>query len=422
MVHYRKALSFLDLPQELREMVYENVFSSPNTGPNLLQACSEIRAEANKFLYQRPLNFPSQDCLLEWLRQARHDLFGHVVDISLSISDIDLSSILNPDPLCDESNAPLRLRTWDLYEAELDKLNTAFAKLSKVKTITIRADPTHQSFLYRDFLSKVLDVLASVYPGLKDLKLEGNFHQQDLAFLSKIKSLQSFTFDGFASSSPTNTAKILSELDCLTNLSLVSQQSMLRPDAYRLSDFTSKPQSVNGDVIHTIQQLASFSVTERMQIISPTLFFTSEVLASLHDHKSLHSFSVSTSYTPDVDVLFALEHFLAHSSIIRLELDWPGLKPIVLENHQLLTETLQVLWVRAATATDALDLTSAIAKKRSAGELQELRSLVLVRDKRWGQNLQTTNDEACEELRGGPSKTSLDVSVFPRHVCLLSTK
>jgi hypothetical protein len=224
-------------------------------------------------------------------------------------------------------------------------------------------------------------LLGSLYPNLQDLRLEGNLHHQDLKFLSRLDQLQSFSFDGFSSSSPTETANVLASLENLTKLSLVSHSAMLTPENHLHSYFTANRPSLTGDVVRTINKLASFSVTERTPEFSPTLFFTPEVLASLHHHKALNSLSVSLSQAPDNEVLLSLEEFLETSSIEELELDWPDLDPLVLETYTLLPDCLKVLWVRAASAADAFEILWSVVESRGEGDFGALTKIVLVRSR-----------------------------------------
>ncbi|KAF2026186.1 hypothetical protein EK21DRAFT_103439 [Setomelanomma holmii] len=370
---------FFGLPLELREQVYRDVLASPSSAPAILSTCREFNTEALKFLYQRPLHFRSQCRLLKWLHSTPHHLLTQVTDISLRIQDVDLKSILVSEDTVDSARDPNQLQTWQLYQAELDELRQAFCKLPSIKAFGIRASPNQQSFLYRDFITAVLDLLVASFSDLLEMRLEGDLHHQDMTFLSRLQSLSSFTFDGFSASTPTETASILASLTSLRSLSLTSQYAILTPITRRHSAFTAKRQSFTGEVARTMSRLASFSVTEMFPTATPTLFFTSEILTSLHDHSTLNSLSVRLSHTPDTEALKALENFLERSRIKRLELDWPDLHPFVLEEFKLLTDNLNYLRVRARTEAYAFDILWSIAETRGAGELQGLRKVVLIR-------------------------------------------
>ncbi|KAH7088162.1 hypothetical protein FB567DRAFT_441409 [Paraphoma chrysanthemicola] len=420
MTKHGLASPFFNIPLELREQIFRDVLSCPSQGPNLLRTCREIYNEARKFLYHRPINFRNQERLYDWLGVTAPHFLRQVSMISLSIHDVDLQTILTTEDLTDEAELPVQLHTWRLYEAELDKLRSSFQKLPNVKTINIQASVRHQSFLYRDFTTAVLELLVSSYPLLMDLRLDGDWHHQDLAVLSRLQQLSSFTFDGFSSSTSTETADILGGLSNLRSLSLTSQHAILTPVTCRRSLFTEKHQSFTGDVARTMKQLASFAVTEVRPTPSPTLFLTSEILDSLHNHSTLDALSVQLSHPPDRDVLEALEIFIARSNIRRLELDWPNFKPLVLRNFQLASSLLRCLWVRVDCEADAFKILCSLAEIRGAGDVQELRKIVLVR------SFVTSVDaisQACDRKDSGTGVSSdllktVSSGLLPRSVIL----
>lgn len=371
--------SLFTLPLELRQLIYQAVVASPLHGPELLQTCREIHLEAQKYLFERPISFRSQLALYNWIDQVPHEHLPRARVISLNIQDVDLRSLLNGSALISHPGDPPRLLTWDLYEAELDRLYHALRELPNVQKITIRALSGRQSFLYREFLQKFLRMLGSLYSGHLDLSLEGNLHHQDLAFLSTFKKLTAFSFDGFSASSPSQTAKILSSLEHLTSLSLISQGTMLTPESRTRSEFTTKRQSFTGDVFRTLNQLTCFSVTEIVPTLVPTLFFTPEFLASLHGHQTLKAMKICLSQNPDNETMAALESLLKEINLKFLDLDWPDLDPGIFHIYSLVPSCLQTLVVRAKTAADAFDIISSFAESRDAGDLHALRELVLVR-------------------------------------------
>jgi hypothetical protein len=381
------------LPLELRELVYRAVLTSPQHGPDLLRTCREIYFEAYKFIFERPVSFRSQVALFEWLQFVPQKHVDRVTELSLSVQDVDLRSLLTDSALVSHPGDPPRLLTWDLYEAELDRLLHTLKKFSNMRKLTIRAVTGRQSFLYREFLRKFLGVLGFLFPDLLDLGLEGNLHYQDLTFLSAFGRLQAFSFDGFSASSPSETATILSGLEQLTSLSLVSQSTLLTPDYQTRSTFSIRHQSLTGVVVNTIDSLKCFSVTELIPVSAPTLFFTPEILMSLQNHQGLSMIKICLSQKPNEDTMAALENFLDHTHIRTLELDWPQLDPQDLEAFSLIPYSLEYLWVRAKSAADAFDIIWSIAESRHAGELPNLIELILLRSTRdYGDVTPTIND------------------------------
>jgi len=371
----------LGLPLELQDIIYKEVLLQPSQASQLLRVCREIYTRAHKFLFQRPLAFQSQLALQQWVQQVPQDYLQYVGEIAVELQDVDLTPLLasEPSPSVATDSSALPLHTWDVYERELGDLRQTFEKLPNIKRFTFRALTGRQSHLYHDYLDKVLEMMGIVYPGLQELTLDGNMHHQSLAFLRTLPELKAFSFDGFSASEAAQTADILSSLQ-LTDIALISHHALLTPTYHRHSSFTSKPQSFDGSVLRTLNQLASFSVTELYSATSSALFFTSEILSSLHDHDTLSSLSILLSHTPELNTLEALEEFLDKSSSIqRLELDWSELDPDILETYALLPDSLQDLWIRATSLAGAFDILWHILNSREAGDVPSLRRVVLGR-------------------------------------------
>lgn len=362
------------LPLELREQIYKDVLMSPAQGPELLQTCREVKAEAHKLYYERPIAFGDQLELYNWIDHTASQDHVYVTDLSISIKDIDCRKGLDPNALINHPDAPPRLRIPDLYEAELTRLKQALQKLYNVRNITIKALPKSQSYLYRNFLAKAFDVLSALYPNLTDLRLEGDLQHQSLTFMTSFKHLQCFTFDGFSGSSATETADVLAQLEHLQHLCFISRKAV---SSHAYSIPTGKQHSFTGDVMRTMNRLASFSVVDFIPASSPS-YCTSEIISALHNNKKLRSLSLTLLQAPDVETLTALESFLEKVTIERLELDWPDLTPEVLEEY-VLVESVKIFWVRARSAADVAEILCSLWESRRDGEISALSRVVLVR-------------------------------------------
>lgn len=370
---------FLTIPLELREQIYKEVLSKPSHGFAFLRTCREIYTEAHKYLFHRPLHFRSQATFYEWLEYIPSQHLHQVAEIRIELQDVDLGPLLAPASSSEPTTTP-RLLAWELYEKDLERLESSLRSLPNLKTLTIGALPERQTFLYREYLSKFIKLLSSVWPGLQGLTLEGNFHHQSLSFLSSLPKLQSLSFDGFSSSSATEMAGILAGLHRLENLSLVSQHGLLTPTTCIHSDFTSQLQSFTGNVLRTMNQLASLSVRERIHsAASPALFFTPEMLASLHCHSTLNSLTICMSQAPNPETLEAFEAFLKLAPIKHLELDWPSLELQVLNDYEMFPPSLKYLWVRVSSMATTFEILYTVFESREAGDMLDLRKIILLR-------------------------------------------
>jgi hypothetical protein len=377
---------FFALPLELREEVYKDVLASPNQGQNILRTCREMHLEARKCLYQTPLSFRSQYKLYTWLDQAPHELLVCVSEIAIHIQDVDLKPILDARTLGPLKQSRTHLLTPEIYHAEVQNLGRSLKKIPNLKAITIRSLRT-PSFLYHDFMAQFLNLLIATCPSLMGIRLDGEFHHQELHFLSGLKRLESFCFDGFSSSSPAATAQILAKLEQLRTLALVSNRLPIAPTVDLHHESMPKIKSFTSEVARAMRQLASFSVFESAPASSRNLFFTPEVLSSLQEHKALKHLSVNLSHTPDTATLSSLEEFLDKTYIERLELDWPDLDPSILERYNLLSGHLKVLWVRAKSEGNTLDLLRLIVKRHKNRQMDELKKVVLVRSSKYGERV-----------------------------------
>ncbi|KAF1920731.1 hypothetical protein BDU57DRAFT_23391 [Ampelomyces quisqualis] len=375
------ARTFFDLPLELREQVYKDVLASPHQGPDILRSCREILNEAHKFLYQRPISLGSQEALCDWSIRIPSDLLLNVSEIALHVQDVNLKPILDSQS-SERSHLSPRLLTWELYEQEVHRIEQALKRLPKIKIITLRALPCRPSFLYREFVTQVLNVLSTSCPELVDLRLEANFHHQDLRFLPSLANLRAFSFDGFSLSSPAATAKILASLPHLSSLSVISERTFPIPNAESPSDYNSSRQSFTGDVARTLKHLASFSVTERIPAASSTMFFTRDLFISLRNHKTLASLTVNLSHGPGTEILQSLGEFLESTLIERLELDWPDLHAGIVEQYQILCASLKVLWIRARSQVYASSILSSVADSLDKKDMFSLAKVVLLRSKK----------------------------------------
>ncbi|KAF2731771.1 hypothetical protein EJ04DRAFT_566558 [Polyplosphaeria fusca] len=358
-----KTPPLLTIPLELREAIYKELLSNSVNGPQLLRTCREIYEEARKFLYQRPLIFSRRSALQEWLDVTPYDAQLYVADLTIELQDVDLSPLLDQPDNLSKAN-PTRLQTWKLYDREERKLRELLLKFPNLRALTIRPIQDQQSSLYQEFLRGFLKALGSIFPNLHDLCLEGNFHHQSLSFLVSLVRLQSFTFDGFSSSTPQNTADIFSRLADLTNLSV-------------------KTQSFTEHAVRNMGRLSSFSLLEPTSPTNiPSLFFTTKLLAALRDQSAFTSLTLVFSCAPDGQLIQALEGLLRSSSIAYLRLDWPSLDPSIMTQHDLLPSSLKEIWIRTASMEMASNGLQTILARQKAGNASSLRRVVFIRKAR----------------------------------------
>jgi hypothetical protein len=413
--------TLLGLPLELRELIYEEVLLQPLQTPNLLRSCRQIYTESRKYLFERPLVFQNQLALSRWLQQVPQNFLHHVRNLLLELEDVDLTPLL--DPVASSSIAQYNpgppLHTWDLYETETVSVIQLLRKFKNIKVFTLRAIPGKQSYLYRDFLEKILQNVSSIYPGLQSLNLQGAFRYQSLFFLRSFKALSVLSLDGISASGAVETASILSTLE-LKSIHLTSQSIIVTSTRRPRSESIPKPQSFGAHNFHTLDHFLSPSIAGRQSDDSlPAPSPTTKILASLNI-PTLSNLSIILPYTPDRETLEALEEFLEKSNNVeRLELDWPGLDSNILERYALLPNTLKCLWIRARDMGSAFDILWTILVSKEAGGSLDLRNAVLVRDVCIAvteTGPRDEEDDAEPECAGGEDRPIYTVSNSPFQV------
>lgn len=334
--------------------------------------------ESQKYLFQGDLKFGDQYEFSDWLGRIGPQNRSHVIQIDVSIQDIDLRSLLYADTSLEDGRSSPQLLTHDLYETELARLRNALAQLPNVKILTIRALSGRQSFLYRDFLANILNSLSSTYPHLTDLTLEGNLQHQRLSFLGNMDHVQHFTFNGVCADSATEFADTLVKLKHLRHLGLNTKGTTSEPMTPVSSLFTIEKESGASWQTPTSSQSTSNTATSPSPECSHSMSSLSDTLDIL-DKGMPQSLSIAMSYTPDMNTLESLQTCLERSAIERLELDWPQLRSEVLEDYVFGSGNLKRLWLRVCSIGDVQDILCAILKCQRVNELFSLKTLVLVR-------------------------------------------
>lgn len=86
-----------------------------------MRSCRQIYSEAQPFLFKRPLIFASQHELYRWLEMVGPQHLHHVIDLRISLADVDMSQVLTGD-LQQPREFPLYI---DLYKQELENISVA---------------------------------------------------------------------------------------------------------------------------------------------------------------------------------------------------------------------------------------------------------------------------------------------------------
>ncbi|OQO07981.1 hypothetical protein B0A48_06774 [Cryoendolithus antarcticus] len=134
-----------------------------------------MTVEAKPLLFARALTFPSQHKLSSWTAQHSQTDLNRVRDLTLRLSDIDLTPLLEGNP---------RGGVWSLYAAHLAELQSSLRHLPNLKKLTVVPPRNTHSTLLRGFYLTLLSMIPKLWPRLKLLVIH-----DDEATLKAVPSL-----------------------------------------------------------------------------------------------------------------------------------------------------------------------------------------------------------------------------------------
>lgn len=195
--HDNPRTNLLALPAELRCAIYTEALSDSDDGLPLLQVCHRINMEASSILYLRPVSFPSQSKLFAWIERSRENDLKRVRTLTLRLTDIDLSPLLDPTA----SRPSGGQSAWSLYQQELERLDGALRCLPGIEQLSIIPPKRMQSSLLKGIYLSFLNQLSLRCPKLKYLTIHD---KADV--LQKVPSLSTISKVIFAEPTPSPSA------------------------------------------------------------------------------------------------------------------------------------------------------------------------------------------------------------------------
>lgn len=171
----------LQLPPELRDEIYRFALVNPNTTLPLLTTSQQLKMEAQPLLYQRPIKLSSQAKLFDWAARSRGSNLKQVKNLTLRLTDIDLSPLLDPDLIYEQPS----ISAWSLYDDEIGRFDTAFRALPGLTELTIIPPRIIHSQLMRSMYLTLLALIPQHYPRLRLLVIH-----DESAILDAVAALQ----------------------------------------------------------------------------------------------------------------------------------------------------------------------------------------------------------------------------------------
>ncbi|KAH9810099.1 hypothetical protein Tdes44962_MAKER01072 [Teratosphaeria destructans] len=159
-------------------------------GLSLLCTCQQINMEAHSSLYERDACFSSQSDLFTWIQQSRQSDLRKVKRLTLTLTDIDLSSLRQKS----RSQRPLSAYSaaWSLYVEELERLREALEALPMVTELAVLPPSGSQSKLLRGLYLAFLGLIARDCPGLRQLSIDDD--EEIVRIVPELKSIPHVVF------------------------------------------------------------------------------------------------------------------------------------------------------------------------------------------------------------------------------------
>ncbi|KAI9802268.1 MAG: hypothetical protein M1825_002989 [Sarcosagium campestre] len=324
---------FLDLPLEIREQIYGGVLSDPsNRDVHLLRASQQIYAEAQPFLFKRPLVFESQFHLYEWIEQVSPQKLSYVRCVRMKLIDAVCSNVVTGVG-GHRAAISAKISLKQMYDDDVARIGAALKALPGLQELTVYRQSVSEPPHVTNFHQAVFAVIAAQCLGLRSLTFY--LDQFPLDFLSSLTDLRKLRFAGFSASSPQDTARILGDLRHLESLELFwppRNNGTLRHPDFKGEDTT---ESVSPAVIRSLRPLRAFTVCESLLSVDEFTSIRSmpilrqELLLALRDvhAATLRSLRITTEYPLDSAALQALNSLLsAASSLHELTVGWPDLR------------------------------------------------------------------------------------------------
>lgn len=369
---------FLDLPLEIREQIYGGLLSDPSCkSVQMLRTSQQIYAEAQPFLFKRPLAFASQFDFYDWVKRSNPQNLRHVQCIYIKLLDVIAYEGLDPSAIqAYRKNSPSPI--VKSYEDDLARFTTALKGVPNVRNLTLYKNHTAaESDPFRDFYQSCFALITQNFSALRCLTFYVD--QVPLDFLSSLRSLQSLRFTGFSVSSPMDTLKVLQKLSKLEEVNLFGPPPGISFQQRRGYTGPKTIHSMTADVIRGISPLKSFTICEIRDPLSKIVeyFFESSMLAALSQThgRSLRTLRISTDFLPSMESRSTLAFLLSTSALQHVELGWPGLDGKVVDG---LPPSLHSLQITVSNTLTPEDLVGRLVSRRS--QLTNLTEVVIRMD------------------------------------------
>jgi hypothetical protein len=316
--------SFLGLPLELRQHIYEEMLQLPARDHiSLLCVCKQTFSEGKDQFYRRPLNCNSQDALDLFALGHAPETLQEIKTLNVRFQEVD-STMMQPVLALLVAGLPISSRQHPYFH-EIEKVTRSLASMPTVRNLSIlRPVGQLQNPPSRDFFESICSWVHENYRQLQSLSI--SVENTSLGFLRCLRNLRMLSFSGFSATQPEELLNILSQLGHLEELKVIGPLHGFRRRQRYGYQHRFVVQSFTDAVLRGMRPLKSLTVCE---VSVPThdepSFLTEDVLEALYmTHRdSLRELSVLSETPLDHSVDSLLRAFLMSTLMLtKLSVGW----------------------------------------------------------------------------------------------------
>ena len=318
----------LNIPIELRCRIYEAVLLLPiHDHLSLLSVCRQIHEEAFEYLFYRPIVFKSQHALSSFMHQHHARSLSLVRDVSLKLEDARVEDHLPVLARLAAGNLPFSSPDHPLHQ-EYQKLQKNLNNFKGMERFALLQPPPGRPIAPPDLVEETVKFVANTWPKLSSLTLM--IDSTSLEPLARLRGLTSLQFTGFSLSDPTQTAKVLQSLPCLTHLHISGPPAPRRPWQTKGAGWGRRTyQSITSSTLAAMKTLRNFSISEiPIPGRNEPVFINQENLTTIRDQHAtnLRHIRISTPMFLDQGTIRAIHEVLEMThSLESVDMGWHGI-------------------------------------------------------------------------------------------------
>jgi hypothetical protein len=316
-------MGLFDLPEALRQRIWETVLAEGRNAVPLLSTCRQILAEAQPLVLDTPITFNSQYDLVEWISTVGSLYPKRVRRLHLTIQDLE---VLPASRDSGHLSWP-SLSLLELYQSEAEKVVELLSRLPNLTELSLLKPESVRSYLYTDYYLAILRRVTTDLPFLNAVQFHSDEHP--LSFIRTLPSLKKLSFTGYSRNSPMEALGVLSRLRHLEELEIILPSTPTVFGGLEIEMALPKTLSLTREVIRDLRGLKSFTLRERKdpQNTAP-VFCTPRFIQALDSTHRPHllKLKIDLDFTPDIPTQRAIRALCSSSNLKHVDIVWPGLR------------------------------------------------------------------------------------------------